>query len=102
MGQLKRGKVNVGIRQLIKYFPYSGSSPWYTAHVTDCASIFPNLWDVSRCPDEKAEVKSQVIDIHLTHGNAAIRTRFFVIMEPGTPSLPLDTRAQGSVDRCLS
>ena len=57
---------------------------------------------MSWCPDEKAEVKSLVIDIHLTHSNVAIHTRFAVIPEPETPSRPLNTYAQGSLDSCLS
>lgn len=64
----------------IKYFPYSGSSPRYTVRMTDCTPISPNLWDVSGCLDEKAEV----INIHLAHGNAAIHTHFSVIPEPET------------------
>lgn len=57
---------------------------------------------MSWCPDEKAEVKSLVIDIHLVHGSVAIHTRFAVIPEPETPSRPLNTYAQGSLDSCLS
>lgn len=86
----------MGMCQLITYFPYSGSFPRYTAHITDYTSISPNLWDVSWCRDEKAEVKSLVMD------NAAIHTCISVIPEPETPSPPLNTYAQGSLDLHLS
>lgn len=64
----------MGLCQLIKCFPYSGSFPRHTAHVTGCTSIPSNLWDASWRPDEKPEAKSLVIDLHLAHGKAAVRT----------------------------